>query len=218
MGRKLGLTSLFFKTRDTRPSPSSMSSSPSSSWAWPSCKQPRTLSFRAVGDGDGDAVHKTVRSAHFDSSESCFTTSSAMESESFSTVSEASGGETVEAVIRGLRSDRLFFEPGSTSSILEEASVAEGVPFEGSVAMAMDSKDPYWDFKVSMEEMVLAHGVKDLGWLEEMLGWYLRVNGKWTHEFIVGAFLDVLLGLASPSPCSSFTFQVEEKEEGNGLC
>lgn len=96
--------------------------------------------------------------------------------------------------------------------------MAEGVPFEGSVAMAMDSKDPYWDFKVSMEEMVVAHGVKDWGWLEEMLAWYLRVNGQWTHGFIVRAFVDLLLGLASPSPCSSFTFQVEEEEEGNGLC
>nr|XP_010910463.1 transcription repressor OFP13-like [Elaeis guineensis] len=218
MGRKLGLTSLFYKIRDTKPSPSSLSSSPGSSWAWPSCKQPRTLSFRAAGDGDGNAVYKTVSSAHFDSSESCFTNLSAMESESFSTASEASGGETVEAVIRGLRSDRLFFKPGSTSSILEEAVVAEGVRFEGGFAMAMDSKDPYWDFKVSMEEMVAAHGVKDWGWLEEMLGWYLRVNGTWTHGFIVRAFVDLLVGLASPSPCSSVTFQVKEQEEGNGLC
>ncbi|EHA8591072.1 transcription repressor OFP13-like [Cocos nucifera] len=218
MGGKLGLTSLFYKIRDTKVSPSSLSPSPGSSWAWPSCKQPRTLSFRAVGDGDGNAVYKTVSSARFDSSESCFTNSSAMESESFSTASEASGGETVEAVIRGLSSDRLFFKPGSTSSILEEAAMAEGVPFEGSVAMAMDSKDPYLDFKVSMEEMVAAHGVKDWNWLEEMLGWYLRVNGKWTHGFIVRAFVDLLLGLASPPSCSFITFQVEEEEEGNGLC
>ncbi|XP_008798879.2 transcription repressor OFP13 [Phoenix dactylifera] len=122
-----------------------------------------------------------------------------MESESFSTVSEATGPETVEAVIRGLRSDRLFFEPCRTNSVVEEAAAKTGrVPFEGSVAMAIDSKDPYWDFKVSMEEMVVAHGVKDWGWLQEMLGWYLKLNGKRTHGFIVGAFVDLLLGLASP--------------------
>ncbi|RRT33551.1 hypothetical protein B296_00059126 [Ensete ventricosum] len=132
-------------------------------WPWPSCSHPKTRSFREK-DGEGDyAGTKT---------------------------GESSCGDAVEAVIRGLQSDRLFFEPGATSSIVEvEAAEDVGaVPFEGSIAMAVESEDPYRDFKRSMEEMLTAHGVIDWAWLEEMLVWYLRANGKKTHELIIGAF------------------------------
>ncbi|KAH7685543.1 Ovate protein family C-terminal protein [Dioscorea alata] len=175
MGRKLGLTSLFYKTKDPRSF---------SSWHWPSCKQARTSSFR-IGD---EAVHQ----------------------------GDNKSMDSVESVIHGLRSaDRLFFEPGGTSSIMEDARAAMRVPFEGSHAVAMESDDPYHDFRASMEEMVVAHGVKGWGWLEELLGWYLRVNGRKTHGFIVGAFMDLLLMLASPPPstsCSSTSFSFEIKE------
>ncbi|XP_010912356.1 transcription repressor OFP13-like [Elaeis guineensis] len=219
MGRKLGLTSLFFKPRDTSRSSSYFSSSlsPSYSWPWPSCKHPKTLSFRAA---DGDDIYKTVNSAYVCSTESCFTHSSEEYSESLSTVSEDSGGDSLETVIRGLRSDRLFFEPGDTSSILEEAKPG-AVPFKKSIVLAMESEDPYHDFRVSMEEMVVAHGLKDWECLKELLLWYLRVNVKKTHEFIVGAFVDLLLGLASPPPCSSsssMSFEIEVEEEGIGSC
>ncbi|XP_072998590.1 transcription repressor OFP13-like [Typha latifolia] len=190
MVKKLGLASLFYK------------------------------STRENSSGE-DKLYKTMNSAYVDSAESCFSNSSALDSESFSTVSEASGADPVEAVIRGLRSDRLFFEPGAkTSSIVERAAAAaaepDGIGFEGGVAMAVDSDDPYMDFRASMEEMVVAHGVKDWDWLEEMLGWYLRANGKTTHGLIVGAFVDLLVGLASRSSnslCSSFASKVEEEEE-----
>ncbi|XP_042520948.1 transcription repressor OFP13-like [Macadamia integrifolia] len=167
-----------------------------SSWPWPSCKQPKTISFRA-----DDNMFKTVNSAYIEAGdvvttpESWFTNSS--ESASFSTVSEESGGECLENVIRGLRSERLFFEPGESNSILEEAKGGGGIPFKESVVLAMESKDPYVDFRTSMEEMVEAHGLKDWECLEELLGWYLRVNGKKTHGFIVGAFVDLLVGLAA---------------------
>ncbi|KAJ0972741.1 hypothetical protein J5N97_020700 [Dioscorea zingiberensis] len=189
MGRKLGLTSLFYKTKDPRSL---------ASWHWPSCKQARTNSFR-VGDGvvQGDATEDLA---------------SCMDSvESFSTLLMST-----ENVIHGLRSDRLFFEPGGTSSIMEDARAAMRAPFEGSHAVAMESEDPYHDFRASMEEMVVAHGVKGWGWLEELLGWYLRVNGRKTHGFIVGAFMDLLLMLASPPPsCSStsVSFEIEELEQ-----
>ncbi|KAJ8475873.1 hypothetical protein OPV22_019600 [Ensete ventricosum] len=215
MGRKLGLSSLLFKLRDTpKPSCYSSSSSPSpSSWSWPSCKQPKTSSFRDV---DGDAINKTVNSVYFDSNESCFSRSSE-EHESFSTVSEDSGGGSLETVVRGLRSDRLFFDPGGASSILEEARASEP-PFEGSVALAVESDDPYSDFRRSMEEMVTAHGLRDWERLEELLGWYLRVNGTTTHGFIVGAFVDLLVGLAS-SPPSSNSLKIQglkEEEDTSG--
>ncbi|CAD5172238.1 unnamed protein product [Musa acuminata subsp. malaccensis] len=153
--------------------------------------------------------------------ESCLSNSSSGEWESFS------DGDAVEAVIHGLRSsDRLFFEPGTTSSMVEEAakSDVDGAPFEGSIAMAVESEDPYRDFKQSMEEMLLAHGVGDWAWLQQMLEWYLLLNGKKNHGFIIGAFMDLLLGIASSSSCSSssspsssssssFTFEIEEEEE-----
>ncbi|XP_059665882.1 transcription repressor OFP13 [Cornus florida] len=168
-------------------------------WQWHSCKHPKTLSFRA-----GDNMFKTVNSVFFDPEmpeSSWFTNSS--ESPSFSTESEESAGESLEVIIRGVQSDRLFFEPGGTSSILEEAK-ASGFPFKESVVMAMESDDPYVDFRRSMEEMVESHGLKDWECLEELLGWYLRVNGKMNHGFIVGAFIDLLVGLDS-SHCSDST-------------
>ncbi|KAJ0976651.1 hypothetical protein J5N97_012125 [Dioscorea zingiberensis] len=191
------------------------SNASSSSWPWPSCKHPKTQSFRA-----GDEIFKTVNSVYFDSTESCFTnTSEDLFSESFSTVSEDSNGESLEMVIRGLRSDRLFFEPCSGTSLITEEITSGSheidLPFKESVAMAMESQDPYRDFRESMEEMVLAHGMKNWESLEELLVWYLKVNGKKTHGFILGAFVDLLVSLASPSSysSSSLSFEIEELED-----
>ncbi|MQM08107.1 hypothetical protein Taro_040954 [Colocasia esculenta] len=210
MGRKMGFPSLF--KASSGPPPSYCASYSVPSWPWPSCKHPRTQSFRA-GGGPRDDVYKTVNSVYLDAAESWFTNSSEeLASESLSTASEEEGstgaGPSAEAVIRSLQSDgrgggRLFFEPGATSSILEESKPG-GFPFKDSVVMAMQSEDPYRDFRVSMEEVVTAHGVRDWDCLEELLDWYLRVNGKTTHGFIVGAFIDLLLELFSPSSsCSS---------------
>ncbi|KAL5710466.1 hypothetical protein ACHQM5_021023 [Ranunculus cassubicifolius] len=219
MGKKMKLLpSLLFKNN---PTPSSSSSF---TWQWPSCKQPRTHSFRVGGE---EIMFKTVNSVYFDGGEtittptttttrtpesSWFTNSS--ESASFSTVSEDSAGESVETVIKGLRSERLFFEPGDSNSILEkQVKVVSGfLPFKESVVLAMESDDPYVDFRASMEEMVEAHGVQDWDYLEELLAWYLKVNGKKNHGFIVGAFVDLLVGLAATSsPCFC---SLEKDEEG----
>lgn len=168
---------------------------------WPSCKNPKTVSFRA-----GDEIFKTVNSVFFDpcvvdgveveTPESWFTNSST--SASFSTESEDHvDNESLEIIVREARSERLFFEPGGeTNSILEEAK-SEGFPFKESVVLAMDSENPYDDFRRSMEEMVETHGLKDWDCLEELLGWYLRVNGKKNHGFIVDAFVDLLVSIAA---------------------
>ncbi|KAM6571347.1 hypothetical protein CsatA_015427 [Cannabis sativa] len=130
------------------------------------------------------------------------------------------GGDPVEAVIEGLRStdeSRLFFEPGeanSTASILEESissvdnnnnikRLEKVIPYKESVALSMESRNPYLDFKQSMEEMVEAHGLKGWESLEELLSWYLKMNGKDNHGFIVGAFVDLLVGIAFNSNSSS---------------
>ncbi|RVW44451.1 hypothetical protein VitviT2T_012465 [Vitis vinifera] len=182
-------------------------------WQWPYCTQPKTLSFR-VGSSD---MFKTLNSAYSDvvDTQELWSTNSS-ESESFSGSSEESGGECIETVIRGLRSERLFFEPGETSSILEEAK-GGGFPFKESVVLSMESEDPYVDFRRSMEEMAEAHGLKDWESLEELLSWYLRVNEKQNHGYIIGAFVDLLVTFAftssssfstspSPSPSSPLSF------------
>ncbi|XWS59414.1 hypothetical protein CRYUN_Cryun08bG0119900 [Craigia yunnanensis] len=171
-----------------------------SSWPWPSCHQPRTLSFRT-----DDSLVKTINSAYLDAiieaetPESWFSNSS--ESASFSTASDESGGDPVETVIRGLRSERLFFEPGETSSILEEAKPGTELPFKESVVLSMESQDPHVDFRKSMEEMVEAHGLKEWEGLEELLCWYLRANDKSNQGYILGAFVDLLVKLAISSTC-----------------
>lgn len=215
MGKKnLKLPSLF-KTKE-------ISQRKQHPWQFlPSCAHPKTLSFRvgaASASAADDHIFKTVNSVFFDQTDninietpkSWFTTSS--ESASFSTESEDyycyNDGESLETLVRGVKSERLFFEAEDTSSILEKAK-ANGFPFKESVVLAMESEDPYEDFKRSMEEMVESHGVKDWDGLEELLSWYLKVNGKNNHGFIVGAFVDLLISLAasnnSNNSCSNLT-------------
>ncbi|KAK6944088.1 Ovate protein family, C-terminal [Dillenia turbinata] len=157
------------------------------SWLWPSCSaNPRTLSFRAIADlldqyeANGNAKVSLLAPQ-----------------EPWLNEPPESDAETV---IRGLQSERLFFEPGETSSIMKEAKQKGngngGFPFKESVIMSMESIDPYVDFRASMQEMVEAHGLKDWECLEELLSWYLKVNGKKNHEYIVGAFVDLLIDLA----------------------
>ncbi|XP_026427356.1 transcription repressor OFP13-like [Papaver somniferum] len=201
-------------------STTSSSTNTAYSWQWPSCKHPKTNSFRGAHSHKGaDDIFKTVNSVYFDASstgagahdnntlEAWFTNSS--ESGSFSTISQDhhhhNGEESFEMVIRGLRSERLFFEPSTdTNSILKESekisvSNDEDLRFKESVVMAMDSEDPYVDFRTSMEEMVEAHGLKDWDCLEELLSWYLKVNGKKNHGYIVSAFVDLLVSIAAKS-------------------
>ncbi|KAL8551846.1 hypothetical protein ACS0TY_000774 [Phlomoides rotata] len=186
-------------------------------WQWPSCKQPKTLSFRA----SNDVVFKTVNSVFLDTSdgletpESWFTNSSSECASTFSTddhSEENNNNETVETIIRGVRSsERLFFEPNETSSlVIKEAATAkktgdgsETLPFEESMALAFESDDPYLDFKKSIQEMVESHGLEDWDRLEELLAWYLKMNGKQNHGFIVKAFVDVLVGIVKESSPSS---------------
>nr|XP_043618415.1 transcription repressor OFP13 [Erigeron canadensis] len=195
-------------------------------WLWPACKKPKTLSFRAnpndmmfktvnsVYFDPKYAIHVEVET-EITTPDSCFTNSS--ESASISTESEeyfnTNEDSSVENIVRGAMSERLLFEPGpTTSSILEsnkqciDLKIGDGVtksvdnggiPYKESVAMAIDTNDPQGDFKKSMEEMVKSHQLKDWECLEELLGWYLRMNGKNHHELIVGAFLDLLAGISN---------------------
>ncbi|KFK24919.1 hypothetical protein AALP_AA8G042100 [Arabis alpina] len=193
----------------------------------PLCYNAKTLSFRV-----GDDMIKTVNSVFFDhhhnnngggggdslhteeTPESWFTNSS--ETASHSTESDQDlDAESLETVVRGVvRSDRLFFDPGVTSSIVKKQpdsnsnskSKSKSDPIEEiSVAVAMESEDPYGDFRRSMEEMVSSHGelAKDWESLESMLAWYLKMNGKKSHGVIVSAFVDLLSGLSDSGASAS---------------
>ncbi|KAL7137284.1 hypothetical protein ABFS83_10G081700 [Erythranthe nasuta] len=196
MGKKMKFPFLFRSTETTS------TSAAAAAWPWPACvNNPKTLSFRAAADGNN--IFKTMNSAFLDDDAAAHDSCSSVPGYSFQDDTFSGGGAPVAeetAVVGGLRSDRLFFEPGETTSrsILEEAKPYEGFPYkEGHVAiMAVDSVDPFLDFRVSMEEMVAAHGLKEWDCLEEMLTCFLRVNGKSNHGYIVGAFVDLLLHLA----------------------
>ncbi|XP_019192403.1 PREDICTED: transcription repressor OFP13 [Ipomoea nil] len=202
MGKKMKLLPSIFKNRELL----------QSSWQWPSCAQAKTLSFRTP-TGDETAIFKTVNSVFSDgadSPESWFTNTP----ESTSFLTDHSEDSHLETIIRGVRSsERLFFEPGeqTTSSIImadqsKEKTTIDGEeeeggesPFKESVILAMESDDPYRDFKRSMQEMVESYsGMKDWEWLQELLGWYLKMNGNGNHGFIVGAFVDLLIELSAP--------------------
>uniref|UniRef100_A0A0E0LQB0 Transcription repressor n=1 Tax=Oryza punctata TaxID=4537 RepID=A0A0E0LQB0_ORYPU len=229
---KLGISSLLFSSssRDksttsvlpySSSSCSNMSSSSSAvAWQWPSCKQPRTLSFRQQ-----QTMMKTMNSAY----SADFSTNSFASRDSHSlsstcrsrTPSDASA--SADAVTRALRSDRLFFDPdaspaadSSSSAVLKlnktkaKKKKKKVDVLGGATAMSIESSNPYRDFRESMEAMVTSGGgrkvLDDWRWLEEMLGWYLRANVKSTHGLIVGAFVDLLISAAaspSPSPASS---------------
>ncbi|CAI9780245.1 unnamed protein product [Fraxinus pennsylvanica] len=205
MGKKLKFPFLF-KTTET----AAVATATSSSWPWPTCvNNPKTLSFRA----NNNEMFKTMNSAYLDkmtieeildTPDSAFSISDSFD-DSFSFASR-NDESNIEMVIRDLRSDRLFFEPGETSSILEEAKTDESFPYKQSTVMAMESRDPCVDFRLSMEEMVEAYGLKNWECLEELLTCYLRVNSKKNHGYIVGAFVDLLVHLelvASNSSSSS---------------
>ncbi|KAF8769329.1 hypothetical protein HU200_006846 [Digitaria exilis] len=234
MVKKLALTSLFFNSSETTLSSSTSMSAASfstaASWQWPSCTQAKTLSFRRDSSPEIVSMRQDSTNRHDRNEEEEFKTtmnpayglddcrySASILSDSsttiLSTAPEAVVVDEDEVIIHGLRSSnscRLLFEPDATSSIVKKKKEKRrgAAAFDGATALAIESADPYGDFRRSMEEMVLSHGVDDWGWLEEMLAWYLRANGKKTHGLIVGAFVDLLVALASssapsPSICSN---------------
>ncbi|KAI5648369.1 hypothetical protein M9H77_34374 [Catharanthus roseus] len=201
---------------------------------WPSCKQPKTLSFRAAGDQE---MFKTVNSVYFDPNLSLEETVETMESSCWFTNSESAASlstesieeyyskteeDSLEMIVQGIRSsERLFFEPGEAKLTTtgneeeEEEGLKGNFGLKESIVLALESEDPYLDFKSSMAEMVETHGLKDWESLEELLGWYLKMNGKINHGFIVGAFVDLLIGLASSATSCSKEEEQEEEEEGS---
>ncbi|KAJ8565256.1 hypothetical protein K7X08_007832 [Anisodus acutangulus] len=208
------------------------SSSSSSPWPWPlpNCGKPKTFSFRLEKNHHNifnstfhlDDINDTTRYSlddffsEFD--EASFSTTTT------TTTTTIDDQDCIEKVIKGLRleKERLFFEPEETSSILDyqeskNISTSTNVVDEGNISnnnnnisfvpMGLDSKDPFVDFRDSMEEMVEAHEIKDWENLEELLTCYLKLNCKSNHGYIVGAFVDLLVNLA--------TFSGHDKNNNN---
>lgn len=116
------------------------------------------------------------------------------------------------ALIEG-SANRLFFSPCMTKSIMEEgraragsldAATLENVEeatvgdlYNGSIVVVLASDDPFMDFKLSMEEMVKAHGMREWVQLEELLLCYLRLNERGNHKVIMMAFVELVKSIAT---------------------
>ncbi|WMV06989.1 hypothetical protein MTR67_000374 [Solanum verrucosum] len=207
------LSSLFKNSSQNSSSSTPTSTSPSP-WPWslPTCGKPKTLSFRLEKN-----QHNIYNSTyHLDDINDTTSYSfddffSEIDETSSSSTTTINGQDCIEKVIKGLRleKERLFFEPEETSSILDFqenknisiTSTNINVVDEGNiisfVPMGLDSNDPFVDFRKSMEEMVEAYEIKDWENLEELLTCYLKVNCKSNHGYIVGAFVDLLVNLAT---------------------
>ncbi|KAL6850548.1 hypothetical protein ACP4OV_021175 [Aristida adscensionis] len=143
-----GLATILYKLRDVhRPAPPSPAPPPSpsapaahfgglcyppppSAWPWPSaCRHPRTSSFRGPTD---DAVYRTVNTVYDTSSEQFVLRRSSMDEPPCigrSSVGEAAAEQVEEvqlrettAVVRGVQSERLFFEPAGAEFLPQKAT------------------------------------------------------------------------------------------------
>lgn len=219
------LIPFFFKpTKPTLSSPS---------WPWPYCGNSKTLSFRA--ETITNSLYMAVESSFINSSvcestdnELSFCTIELEENE----YSDQGSDQSTENVIRGLRSSsgRLFFDnhigeatncilgdqdklakTNNITKIYENDCATSNSSYICSsdnkvVLMEMDSRDPFEDFKKSMEEMVEASDFNtNDNWdsLHQLLSWYLHVNCEGNHGYIVGAFIDLLVSFEFSSASNS---------------
>ncbi|PKA53832.1 hypothetical protein AXF42_Ash011311 [Apostasia shenzhenica] len=109
-------------------------------------------------------------------------------------------------VVKAAASGRFFTSPAPARSIIEEArlSAAGQSTLAGfSVPVATESSDPYGEFWVSMLEMVEARRRRqpvDWDFMEELLLYYLELNERSVHKYILRAFADLISGSWPPSP------------------
>ncbi|CAN8278968.1 unnamed protein product [Cochlearia groenlandica] len=165
----------------------SSSSSSFSYWPWPSChhqQNPKTRSFFTI-------INKPININKTESHSHSFSSSNEV-------MEKPLEKDCIENVIRGIKvSKRLIFEHrGESNSILEE-SITREEKEEGFLLLSLESNDPYYDFKKSMENMVEAHALPRRDWrsFEKLLFLFLKVNVKTSHKYIFAAFFDLLLNL-----------------------
>ncbi|TXG69101.1 hypothetical protein EZV62_004036 [Acer yangbiense] len=90
---------------------------------------------------------------------------------------------------------------------------------EDCIAILTYSPKPYDDFRGSMQEMVEArlqdHPKVDWEFLEELVFYYLNLNDKKSHKFILRAFVDLVVELRQNSiknPARSRKFRIASRE------
>ncbi|GAA0138982.1 hypothetical protein LIER_00621 [Lithospermum erythrorhizon] len=192
---------------------------------WPSCKQSKITNNSVLSDPCDKIIEKPKPciSKYTSLFNNIFS-----ESEDYYNYGFLKDNESLEKIILGVKSSssgRLFFEPEQTKSISRSENKYGGVlPFKESVQVVMDSKDPYGDFKKSMQEMIESHGLNNLECLEKLLGWYLSRNDERHHQFIIEAFVDMFLEFVASSSsshsCSSVfsaILSTEEVDDGDRI-
>ncbi|CAN4099028.1 unnamed protein product [Withania somnifera] len=99
--------------------------------------------------------------------------------------------EALEMARQALASRRLSFEEDQSCSVLSMA----GFPFKDCLVLAVETENPKMDFLRSMDQMTKAYGgeMVDWGFMEELLTWFLKINGMKNQRFIVAAFIDLCL-------------------------
>ncbi|GMN61156.1 hypothetical protein TIFTF001_030234 [Ficus carica] len=205
----MGLIPSFFKNKKSKRS---------CSWKWRTLKQLKTISFYVKAKMFKNNANFAVSSRnsskfatvldHSWSQSRCFSSlARTVERDQISKSREL----LLQNAVQAIKTKRLFFEPtGNTNSILGSARF----PFQDCVAQAIETSDPYAGYRVSMEEIAEAYGLvrnsnveKDSSeCLEGLLSWYLTMNEKKNHGFIIEAFIDMYAGLPSCSNSCYFSF------------
>ncbi|KAK3219741.1 hypothetical protein Dsin_013711 [Dipteronia sinensis] len=90
---------------------------------------------------------------------------------------------------------------------------------EDCIAILTYSPKPYDDFRGSMQEMVESrlqdHPKVDWEFLEDLLFYYLNLNDKKSHKFILRAFVDLVIELrqnSNKNPARSRKFRIASRE------
>jgi uncharacterized protein (TIGR01568 family) len=95
----------------------------------------------------------------------------------------------------------------SSDSVTEGSGDIAGAGDDGgtNTAIVLFSMDPYTDFRRSMEDMIRMHHGQEsqsLDWdfLEELLFYYLQLNDRSVHKYILKAFADLTAGTHKDRP------------------
>lgn len=95
-----------------------------------------------------------------------------------------------------------------SESIADSSDIQDKFQTE-SIAVLKYSPNPYWDFRISMQEMVEAHNLTDWPCLQEMLLCYLRLNKKKTHKLILGAFADLVISIIAKTSTPLLDYDID---------
>ncbi|PKA64203.1 hypothetical protein AXF42_Ash009423 [Apostasia shenzhenica] len=170
------------------------------------CKYPKTPSFSGDRSGENAATLSDVDRFLRENFHSLYSRGGGPTVVSDDDEEGNGDDEYFSSAVRN--SDRFFVSAGTSSSITEDAggpsSSAPDTPDSGGggeiagggVAVVTFSKDPYEDFRRSMKDMVDArHVVRgvplDWDFMEELLFFYLELNDRSVHRYILRAFTDL---------------------------